>query len=200
MFFAVRFRKNRKRRLLLHPSRKVRHGLVLKSQACQQPSYVLSCFDTYTFIYFFGIELIKGSIFTSPSLNMPRKYRKRGGLESDNADESGSKQAVTFVSYHGPHKQTTAADKRMIHKQAMKEIGRSRRRPNLSRFVELDTSLLHSGEESDGSLKPPASCWLGVRWTLADCINMLTSFTLVPDALESKLIANSKQPCTSRHA
>lgn len=121
---------------------------------------------------------------------MPRKTRKQRGLQDEHGDGGG---AVAFVSYHGPHQQTTAAARRTIHRQAMREIGKSRRKPRGARSVELDVvSLLRPGGGPGPLPAPPASWWLGVRWTLADGINTIASFTWDPDALEKRLVSNSE--------
>lgn len=70
----------------------------------------------------------------------------------------------------------------------MKEIGKTRRRPRKAKSVVLDLSLL----ESSGRHAPSPSWWLGVRWTLTDGLNMVTTFNVELDALGRTLLANSK--------
>lgn len=121
---------------------------------------------------------------------MPRKSRTQKDQERDDgATASTIWKRVAFVSYQGPHKRTTALEKKLIHQQAMKEIGKARRKHKDKKFVELDLSILRPNKEPG---HPPASWWLGVRWTLSDNINMVTSFAVDLDALGNELIANSK--------
>lgn len=103
--------------------------------------------------------------------------------------------AVAFVSYHGPHRKVSPAARKLVRQQAMKEIGKSRRKQKHEKFVDLDLSLL----QSTGTSLTPASWWLGVRWTATDDLNLIASFKVELNSLEKGLIANSEQVCNSQH-
>lgn len=122
------------------------------------------------------------------SQKMPR--RSKSSKQSENAE--GNNNAVVFVSYQGPNRRTTAATKRVIHQQAMREIGKTRRKPKNEQSVELDLSPLKS---SGGQMspRPSLSWWLGVRWTLADNLSMVAQFTLELSDYEKMLIADSEK-------
>lgn len=122
---------------------------------------------------------------------MPRKA-KNNQVENADADAPASRNAVAFVTYHGPHRRATPAARKLIHQQAMKEIGKTRRKPRDSKIVELDLSLLESSDQPD---LPPASWWLGVRWTAADSLNLVASFRVEMNPLEQRLVAISE--CSS---
>lgn len=72
----------------------------------------------------------------------------------------------------------------------MKEIGRSRRKPKDKKIVELDLTPLQSSGQAG---LQHISWWLGVRWTMVDNLNMITSFNVELDEFEKALIANSEQ-------
>lgn len=118
---------------------------------------------------------------------MPRKART---VNSQNAegDAAESRQAVAFVTYQGPHRRATPAARKLIHQQAMKEIGKSRRKPKNAKFVELDLSLLNPTDQADS---PPRSWWLGVRWSAVDNLNLVANFKVEMSALEERLVAFS---------
>lgn len=125
---------------------------------------------------------------------MPRKARTANS-QSAEGDAAESRQAVAFVTYHGPHRRATPAAKRLIHQQAMKEIGKSRRKPKDAKFVELDLSLLQP--TTDQPDLPPASWWLGVRWSAVDNLNLVASFRVEMNALEERLVAVSEYASAS---
>lgn len=121
---------------------------------------------------------------------MPRKAKTANAQDAE-GDAAGSRQAVAFVTYHSPHRRATPAARRMIHQQAMKEIGKSRRKPKDAKFVELDLSLLQPTDQPD---LPPASWWLGVRWGAVNNLNLVASFRVEMNALEERLVAVSEYP------
>lgn len=123
---------------------------------------------------------------------MPRKIGLQRRHEMDEIAPA-SKQMVAFISYQGPHRRPTASARKLIHQQAMKEIGKSRRKPKDKKTVELDLTLLQSNGQAGQAGHPPISWWLGIRWTMTDNLNMITSFNVELDEFEKALIANSEQ-------
>lgn len=127
---------------------------------------------------------------------MLRRKRARARASGDD-DEVGqdaghrSGKEFAFVSYQGPHHRTTAATRRLIHQQAMREIGKTRRRPKDPESTVLDLSLLDARGRTERTIALP-SWWLGVRWTLTDSVNMVTKFNVELDAIGKTLLANSK--------
>lgn len=144
-------------------------------------------------------------------MSMPRRTRVESDEDNEEASQRTSTQEgnapIAFVSYQGPHRRTTAATRRVIHQQAMKEIGKTRRRPKEHKSVALDvSSLLESRGPAGGhaqlnhhnhhsrhhihTLVP--SWWLGVRWTLTDGLSMVAKFDVELDVIGRMLLANSK--------
>lgn len=123
--------------------------------------------------------------------------RKRARARASDDDEVGqdaghrSGKEIAFVSYQGPHHRTTAATRRLIHQQAMREIGKTRRRSKGPKSTVLDLSLLDAHGRTERTTALP-SWWLGVRWTLTDSVNMVTKFNVELDAIGKTLLANSK--------
>lgn len=101
-------------------------------------------------------------------------------------NQSKDNPTAVFVSYQGPHRQTTAATKRAIHQQAMRDIGKTRRKTpkHLNKLIELELPP-----------KPSFSWWWqgprSVRWTVADDVRLAARFPVELNAYEKMLIANS---------
>lgn len=119
---------------------------------------------------------------------MPRKGRIPKIQEGE--DVITSRKAVAFVSYQGPNHRVTTAARRLIHQQAMREIGHSRRKHKDSKSVELDLSLL---QQSGQLCLTPISWWLGIRWTATDNLKLIANFKVELHPLEESLIANSEE-------
>jgi hypothetical protein len=99
--------------------------------------------------------------------------------------------SIAFVGYTGPGTPLASKDESVIRRHAMKEIGKSRRRPKHKKVIELDVTAL---EEDDDSQQRPPSWWLGRLWTQT-ILGFLDPFVQYPvelDHVGRGLVANSQ--------
>ena len=71
---------------------------------------------------------------------------------------SNGQMQLAFVDYSDPQARNSPATRRLIRRHAMKEIGKSRRKPKPIKTVELNVDGLRYAQQGY------MSWWLGVRW------------------------------------
>ncbi|KAK9233995.1 hypothetical protein V1525DRAFT_391892 [Lipomyces kononenkoae] len=104
----------------------------------------------------------------------------------DEIDEEAPK--FVFVDVSNTDGPNTAANKRLIHTHAMKEIGRSRRRPKRNPTIDLDVGVL---EPREGI--PPRSSWLGCLSVVSSALDPFLRFPIELDATARQLVAYSER-------
>ncbi|KAK9489184.1 hypothetical protein V1508DRAFT_428769 [Lipomyces doorenjongii] len=102
-------------------------------------------------------------------------------IRRDEADEEAPKFVFVNSNITGT---STAANKRLIHQHAMKEIGRSRRRPKRNPTIDLDFVVLEPWERS-----PPRSPWLGCLSVGSSALDPFLRFPLELDGTARQLVA-----------
>lgn len=111
---------------------------------------------------------------------------------TDTAEEPES--TLAFVTYSGPSKKNNKQTQRLIHRHAMKEIGKTRRRPKVPKEVELDLSPLYAQEptskQSQETFQKP--WWSGVRWTEIDGLDPFNQYPASLDADGRVLLSSSE--------
>jgi hypothetical protein len=110
---------------------------------------------------------------------------RNGAIRKDETDEESPK--FVFVDVSGPNGVKVAANKRLIRQHAMKDIGRSRRRPKKNVTIELDFAPL---ETSERTTTTPS--WPGYMWFGAGRLDPFLRFPMTLDATARGLVAHSE--------
>lgn len=105
--------------------------------------------------------------------------------EVDNNNAS-TYSTVAFVDCSNPKGRKSAETRRLIHQHAMKEIGKSRRKPKAVTTVELNLEPLKQAQQAQ------ISWWLGVRWAGIGSLDPFVKFPVDLDARGKELIAFGK--------
>ena len=100
-------------------------------------------------------------------------------------DDEGAPNFV-FVDVSDPSRAKAAAARRLIHQHAMKDVGKSRRRPKKNATIKLNFVLLEGLEHSQ------SSPWLGCRWPRFNGLDPFVRFPIELDDTARVLVAYSK--------
>lgn len=109
--------------------------------------------------------------------------------EADDDDDDAPKFVFVDVSKSSSTGLNTASNSRLIHRHAMKEIGRSRRRQKKNPIINLTFGLLEAKEHL-----PSRSPWLGRQSVGSGVLDPFVQFPLELDAIAKCLVAYSKMP------
>lgn len=108
-----------------------------------------------------------------------------GATQKDETDEEAPK--FVFVDVFGPNGVKAATNRRLIHQHAMKEIGRSRRRPKRNATIKLDFVPLETSERTTIT-----SSWPGCMWFGSGRLDPFLRFPIELDATARGLVAYSE--------
>lgn len=118
-------------------------------------------------------------------MGLVRRPKQQTQEDEDNASTYST---VAFVDCSNPRGHKSAATKRLIHQHAMKEIGKSRRKPKPVTSVELNLEPLERAQQTQ------LSWWLGVRWSGLGSLDPFVKFPVELDARGKELIAFGEAP------
>jgi hypothetical protein len=117
-----------------------------------------------------------------PSLDRAARVDGTGTSEND-----GSKFVFLDVSMPGSMRVDTVANTRLIHQHAMKEIGRSRRRPKKNPTIDLKLEAVGPWERP-----PRIAPWLGHQSVGSSTLDPFVRFPIELDANAHRLVAHGK--------
>jgi hypothetical protein len=104
----------------------------------------------------------------------------------DEVKEDTNGRSFTFVDCSDPSRTGTGATRRLIRQQAMKDIGRSRRRPKIVRSVELDVAPLQNRPQPEVRTEAIGD---PTRWFGRGGLDPTVSYPIELDAESRRLIA-----------
>ena len=107
-------------------------------------------------------------------------------------EENRKTPKFVFVDVSDPVVAGKPATRRLIHQHAMKEIGKSRRRPKKNLTVTLDIASLQGTESPSAA----ASSWLGSisKWSGPNRLDAFVRYPMELDATARELIAYGELP------
>lgn len=111
-----------------------------------------------------------------------------GGRREQDLEPAEEDSDIEFVFHSDPAAKRSKASRRLVHRHAMKAIGRTRRRVRSPKVVELDISALNPRATE----RQLASWWLGVRWTGVSSggVDPFLRYPVQLDATARGLLAN----------